>query len=83
MKDGREQTYLSGETIGICAGGKACRVSVGRLVGGLGLSALLPAFVSVIVWSGLGVAISANRSEEECVYAKLNENPQLLFLCYL
>lgn len=38
-------------------GGIACSVSVGRLVGGLGLSGLLSVFVSVIVSSGLEVAL--------------------------
>lgn len=48
--------YLSGETIGMCVGGMAFRVSVARLVGGLGLSGLLSKF-SVIVSSGLEVAL--------------------------
>lgn len=56
--------YLSGETIGICVGGIACSLSVGRLVGGLGLSGLLSVLVSVIVSSCLEAALrlSANRS---------------------
>lgn len=43
--------------MGICVGGKACRVSVGRLLGGLGLSGLLSVLVSVIVSSGLEVTV--------------------------
>lgn len=58
--------YLSGETIGMCVGGIACSVLVGRLVGGLGLSGLFSTLVSVIVSSGLEVVLrfSANRSNE-------------------
>lgn len=55
--------YLSGDTIGMCVGGIVCSVSVGRLVGGLGLSGLLSVFVSVAVSSGLEATLrfSANR----------------------
>lgn len=42
----------------MCVGGMACRVpTVGRLVGGLGLSGLLFELVSVIASSGGGVAL--------------------------
>lgn len=47
--------YLSGETIGMCVGSMACRVSVAKLVGGLGLSGLLSELGSVVVSSGLEV----------------------------
>ncbi len=56
--------YLSGETIGICVGGNACSVSVGRLVGGLGLSGLLSVLVPVIVSSGLEVALGFSAKLE-------------------
>lgn len=58
-----KHAYLSGETIGICVGGRAWRVLVGRLVGGFGLSGLPSVVGSVIVWSGLEVTLrfSANR----------------------
>ena len=62
--------YLSGETIGICVGGRACSVLVGRLVGGLGLSVFLSVLVSVIVSSCLEVALrfSAQRSNEHVLW---------------
>lgn len=62
---GQERRDLSGETIGICVGGIVCRVSVSRLVGGLGRSGFLSVLVSVIVSSGLEVAFrfSANRTK--------------------
>lgn len=41
----------------MCVGGIACNVLVGRLVGGLGLSGLLSGLVSVIVSSGLELAL--------------------------
>lgn len=51
-------TYLSGETIGMCVGGIACSVLVGRLVGGLGLSCLLLSLlVSVATSSCLEVVL--------------------------
>lgn len=61
----RECRDLSGETIGMCVAGIACSVSVSRLVGGLGLSGLLSALVSVSASSALEVAfrLTANRSE--------------------
>lgn len=48
----------------MCVGGTVCSVPVSRLVGGLGLSGLLSILVSVIVSSGLEVALrfSENRS---------------------
>lgn len=56
--------YLSGDTIGMCVSGIAFSVSVGRLLGGLGLSGLFSVLVSASVSSGLEVVLrfSANRS---------------------
>ena len=56
-------SYLSGETIGMCVGGMACSVLVGRLVGGLGLSGLFSKSVSVAASSALEATLrfSANR----------------------
>lgn len=61
-----ESRDLSGETIGICLGAEACNVSVRRLEGGLGLSAL----GSDIVSAGLTVTVtfSANGSQPEIVF---------------
>lgn len=65
--DERESRDLSGETIGICLGGRACKESARRLVGGLGLSAFVADLGSVIVSAGLGVTVtfSADRSKPE------------------
>lgn len=62
-----ESRDLSGETIGICLGGRACKESAKRLVGGLGLSAFVSDLGSVIVSAGLGVTVtfSADRSKPE------------------
>lgn len=61
-----ESRDLSGETIGICLGAEACNVSVRRLEGGLGLSAL----GSDIVSAGLRVTVtfSANGSKPEMCF---------------
>lgn len=41
----------------MCVGSMACRVSVARLVGGLGLSSLLSELGDVVASSGLEVAV--------------------------
>ena len=70
--------YLSGETIGMCVGSTACRVSVARLVGGLGLSGVLSELVSDIVSSCLEVAVrfSVNKGNGFCK-DQINRNRHL------
>lgn len=63
---------LSGETIGICFAGKACKVSLRRLVGGLGRSALTSDLGSVVVTSFLGLTFTftATDQTQKCAFRK-------------
>lgn len=67
--------HLSGETIGICVGGMAHSVSVGRLVGGLGRSGLFSVLLSDIVFSCLEVALrfSASKEKWKCFWFEITE----------